>query len=69
MKTPDIFNILDLKFLLHEPLEILQLLLVIADGLGRQLPHLTIKTVLLNRIRKVQTKTPFLLLLTVGKRG
>ena len=34
-----------------------------------EFPHLTIKTVLLNRIRKVQTKTPFLLLLTVGKRG
>ena len=69
MKTPDIFNLLDLELLFHEPLQIPQLLLVIADGLGRQLPHLTIKTVLLNRIRKVQTKTPFLLLLTVGKRG
>ena len=37
MKTPDIFNLLDLELLLHEPLEIPQLLLVIADGLGRQL--------------------------------
>ena len=69
MKAPDIFNILDLKFLLHVPLQILQLLLVIADGLGRQLPHLTVETVLSNSIRKVHTKTPLFLLFTVGKRG
>ena len=70
MKTPDIFNLFDLKFLLQIPLQILQLLLVIADGLGRQLPHLAIKTVLLNRIRKVQTKTPsFLDTKQSGKRG
>jgi len=50
-------------------LQILQLLLVIADGLGRQLPHLTVETVLSNSIRKVHTKTPFFRLFTVGKRG
>ena len=69
VKAPDIFNILDLKFLLHVPLQILQLLLVIADGLGRQFPHLTVETVLSNSIRKVHTKTPFFRLFTVGKRG
>ena len=42
---------------------------IIADGLGRQLPHLTVETVLSNSIRKVHTKTPFFRLFTVGKRG
>lgn len=35
----------------------------------KELPHLTVETVLSNSIRKVHTKTPFFRLFTVGKRG
>ena len=63
------FHFKDAVFRFQIPMKIAQLLLIIPDCFIRQFPRATVKTILLDCLRKPHTKTPLSFDKSIGKRG